>query len=78
MTAMKDDIGAMHKDALLKVVERQRNEAISREAQKDAVIALLQSHAAATQALMQQKDVQIAELTTALAAAEKRKKPRAA
>lgn len=85
MTTIKDDIGGLHKDAVIRAIERQRNDALSREAQKDAVIALLQSHAAQMATQVKEKDVKIESLsakvealTTALEAAEKRKKPRAA
>lgn len=37
------DLSRMHAENVLRAVERQRNEALSREAQKDAVIGLLQA-----------------------------------
>lgn len=63
-----------HNESVLRGVERQRNEALTREAQKDAVIALLQAQSGALMEKLKAAETRIAELETAA----QRKKPKAA
>lgn len=51
-----------HADNLLRALERQRNEALSKEAQQSALVALLQEQLQAMQANTEAKDAEIAAL----------------
>ncbi len=70
-----------HSDNVLRAVERQRNDALTREAQKDALIALLQGQGASLMEKLKAAETRIAELETRIAEMEtaaQRKKPKAA
>ena len=52
----------IHQDNYLRAVERQRNESMTREAQKDAIVALLQDQAEAMRKVLEQKESDIEDL----------------
>ena len=70
----QNDLERMRTDVMIKSIERQRNEALSREVQKDAVIALLQAQNGSLIEKLKATETRIAEMETAA----QRKKPKAA
>lgn len=75
---MTSPVAHQHNENVLRAIERQRNDALTREAQKDALIALLQAQGASLMEKVKAAETRIAELETAAQEVASRKKPKAA
>lgn len=75
---MTSPIQQQHNDNVLRAIERQRNDALTREAQKDAVVALLQAQHASLMERLKAAETRVSELETAAQEAANRKKPKGA
>ena len=72
------DLQQKHNDNVMRAIERQRNDALTREAQKDALIALLRAQGANLTDRLNAAETRIAELETAAQEGANRKKTKAA
>lgn len=63
-------IQQQHAEKVVQAIERQRNDALTREAQKDAILALLQAQATSLMAQVKEANAKVEELTAKLAAIE--------